>query len=72
MRCKLNRQIAIHSLTWTNGANVTINQHKSFVKFMDGTYESCKVQTAYLEATRSDAVDNCIEILNNLEKEMLQ
>ena len=46
--------------------NLTINQHQSSVKFLDGSYVPPKQQTVYLGATLTDAVDNRREILKKI------
>ena len=38
--------------------NITINQRQSSVKFLDGSYVPRKIQTVYLGATLTDAVEN--------------
>ena len=46
--------------------NLTINQHQSSVKFLDGSYVPRKEQTAYLGATLTVAVDNRREVLKKI------
>ena len=48
--------------------NLTINQHQSSMKFLDGSYLPRKEQTAYLGATLTVAVDNRREVLKKIGK----
>ena len=46
--------------------NLTIDQHQSPVKFLDGLYVPRKEQTAYLGVTLTVAVDNHREVLKKI------